>query len=108
MAGKYRSTESYLGNTTKARERQRANLISGGGWQKRRMQEMRYDCWWGLISLETIQFIYEACENERDIKDLPKGELKSGEYLNNWWAELDIKDKKFIYKNDMEEYTKGR
>jgi hypothetical protein len=106
MARKFRSAESYYGNTTEAKKRQRANLIPGNTYQKRQMRELRLNCWWERYPLGNMQFIYEAYENKRNIEDVPKKELKSREFLNNWWKEQDLSNKRFFYKNDMEAYSK--
>lgn len=101
---KFRNAESYYGNTAGARKRQRNNLIPGNTWQKRRTQDIRFNCWWENSDLETKQFIFEGYENKRNLKDfdaMPKEELKSEKYLGNWWGDLSLEDKKFVYKAMM-------
>jgi len=106
MARKKRSKESYYGNTPEARRMQRDNLIPGDQYRRRKIQGARYDCWWELSALKNKQFIFEKYENDRDPKDVPKEELKSGEYLNNWWGELVLESKISIYKKAMSGLTK--
>jgi len=99
MARKFRNAESYLGNTAGARKRQRANLIPGNTWQKRRTQEFRVACFWKYADLQAKQMIYENFENERNIKGIPKKELKDEKYIDGWWEnELNLEGKKDIYK----------
>ena len=99
MARKFRSAESYLGNTAEARKRQRLNLIPGNRYQKMRTKELRLNCWWEVLPLGNAQDIYENYQNKRDIKDVPKSELKDDEFLNKWWEEeLTIENKEFIIK----------
>ena len=106
MARKKRSKESYYGNTPESRARQRANLIPGGKDEGRKIQGVRYDCWWEPSALKDKQSIFEEYENDRDSKDVPKEELKSGDYLNNWWRELVLESKISIYKKVMSKHTK--
>ncbi|GAH85456.1 unnamed protein product [marine sediment metagenome] len=106
MAKKWRSAESYLGNTAEARKRQRANLIPGNAWDKRNRKKLKLDCWWEVMPLGDIQEIYEMYVNERAIKDTPKGEIKDEKYLDEWWEGLTIEDKEWIYKWDMKVYPK--
>ena len=104
MGGKWRSTESYLGNTAEARERQRANLIPGNSWYRRRTKGLRLDCFWGVMPLKDRQDIFEAFENRKDLKEIdnmPEEELKDKKYLAEWWSKQELEDKKFIYKNEM-------
>ena len=103
---KKRSKESYHGNTPEARRMQRYNLIPGDQKRRRKIQGARYDCWWELSALKNNQSIFEAYENDRDYKDVPKEELKSGDYLNNWWGELVLESKISIYKKIMSRLTK--
>jgi len=103
---KFRNAQSYYGNTAEARKRQRANLIPGNSWQKRKTKEMRLTCWWEVMPLVDIQDIYEMYINERVIKDTPKEELKDEKFLNEWWEELTIEDKEWIYKWDLKAYPK--
>lgn len=103
---KKRSKSSYYGNTEEMQERQRFNLIPGGVWNKRKIQDIRLTCWWEGASLGDMQFIYEGYVNKRAVEDIPQGEAKSEDYLNNWWNELDLEDKKYIYKVIMKELTK--
>jgi len=107
MAKKWRSAESYLGNTAEARRNQRANLIPGNPWQKRRTKELRLDCFWEIIPLKNRQEIFEAYENKRSYEDIPKKEeLKDRGYLNNWWGELALESKISIYKEAIAGLTK--
>lgn len=104
--GKFRSAESYLGNTAEARRRQRSNLVGGNIYRKRKVSELRFNCWWEVMPLENTQDIYEICENKRSLEDTPKEELKDEEFLNTWWNKLDFEEKKYIYKNDIVAYDK--
>ncbi|MBA7480867.1 hypothetical protein ES707_16330 [subsurface metagenome] len=106
MAKKWRSAESYYGNTAEARKRQRANLIPGNSWDKRHRKKLRLDCWWEVMPLGNIQEIYEMYVNKRVIEDTPKEEIKDEKYLDEWWEELTIEDKEWIYKWDMKAYPK--
>ena len=106
MAKKFRSAESYLGNTAEARRRQRSNLVGGNIYRKRQVSELRFDCFFEVMSLENEQEIYENHKNKRGLKDTPKEELKDEEFLNTWWAGLEFEEKKYIYKNDMAGYDK--
>ena len=71
-------------------------------WQKEK-EKLRLDCWWEGADLESKQFMFEGYENNRDIENIPKGELKTEEYLDKWWNSLELGDrrkyegKKFIY-----------
>ncbi|MBA7563016.1 hypothetical protein ES695_11170 [Candidatus Atribacteria bacterium 1244-E10-H5-B2] len=98
MTKKWRSAESYLGNTAQARRNQRANLIPGNAWDKRHRKELRLECFWEYGDLNDKQMIYEGFENKRDIKDVPKKELKDEKLLDIWWGELDLEDKESINK----------
>lgn len=104
---KFRNAQSYYGNTEEMIRRQRSNLIPGGNiYQKRKISEARYNCWWKIMPIGNLQDIYELCENGRSIKDTPKEELKSEEWLDNWWGELELEYKIFIYKSEMEVFNK--
>ena len=103
---KFRSAQSYCGNTAEARKRQRANLIPGNSWQKRRTKELRLDCFWEIIPLKNRQEIFEAFENKGSYKSMPKEELKNEIYLNNWWGELALESKISICKEAMSGLTK--
>ncbi len=103
---KFRSAKSYCGRTGQAKENQRGNLIPGGPWQKKRIAELRLNCWWEIADLESKQFIFEGYVNRRDSKDVSKKELESEKYINGWWGELDLEDKKFIYKAIMDPLPK--
>lgn len=94
---KFRSAQSYYGNTAGARKRQRNNLIPGNTWQKRKTKELRLNCWWEYGDLGDKQFIYEGSKNKRSIEDTSKKELKDEKFLNNWWDSLSLEDKKFLY-----------
>jgi len=100
---KFRRAESYYGRTEQAKKRQRGNLIPGGPWRKRTTKELRLDCWWEGADLESKQFIFEGYENNRDSGNVLKRELKSEEFLNDWWNDLELgsksegEGKKFIY-----------
>jgi hypothetical protein len=102
---KKRSKGSYCGNTAEARKMQRSNLIPGGKDERRKIQGARYDCWWELSAIKDKQLIFEAYENDRDYKDVPEEELRSGDYLNNWWRELVLESKISIYKKAMSGHT---
>ncbi len=103
---KKRSKGSYYGNTAEARERQRSNLIPGGNiYQKRKISEARLCCWWELSTLKDKQSIFEEYKNKRSYKHIPKDQLKSGDYLNNWWGELVLESKISIYKKVMSGHT---
>ena len=95
---KFRNAQSYYGKTEQAKKRQRSNLIPGGSWQKKRIKELRLDCWWECMPLVDMQWVFEKYINERDFEDTPAGELKSEEYLDNWWGELSLENKKDIKK----------
>ncbi|GAI30437.1 unnamed protein product, partial [marine sediment metagenome] len=97
---KFRNAKSYYGNTAEARKRQRANLIPGNAWDKRRRKKLRLDCWWEVMPLGNIQEIYEMYVNKRVIEDTPKREIKDEKYLDEWWEELTIEDKEWIHKWD--------
>ncbi|GAI80620.1 unnamed protein product [marine sediment metagenome] len=58
------------------------------------------------MPLGNIQEIYEMYVNKRVIEDTPKGEIKDEKYLDEWWEELTIEDKEWIYKWDMKAYPK--
>jgi len=106
MARKKRSKESYYGNTPEARRRQRSNLIGGDKNRRRKIQGVRYDCWWEPSALKNKQSIFEAYENKRSYKDVDKKRLKDEDYLNNWWVELAPESKISIYKKTMSGLTK--
>ena len=106
MAIKKRSKESYCGNTAEARKMQRSNLMPGGKDERRKIQGARYDCWWELSTLRDKQSILKTYKNDRASKDIPKEELKGGDYLNNWWSELVLESKISIYKKVMSGHTK--
>lgn len=95
---KFRNAQSYYGRTEQAKKRQRGNLIPGGSWQKKRIKELRLDCWWECMPLVDMQWVFEKYINERYFEDVPAGELKSEEYLDNWWGELSLEDRKDIKK----------
>ncbi len=103
---KKRSAESYTGNTVEARKMQKSNLIPGGKDERKKIQGARYDCWWEPSALKDKQSIFEAYENKRNYKDIPKEELRSGDYLNNWWGEMALESKISIYKEAMSGLTK--
>ncbi|GAI59623.1 unnamed protein product, partial [marine sediment metagenome] len=95
---KFRSAESYLGNSPQAKRNQRANLTPGNTWQKRRTKELRIDCYWSFGDLEDKQMTYEEFENERGADNVPKRELKHEKYIDNWWDNLEIEVKEDIIK----------
>lgn len=103
MAKKFRNAQSYYGRTKQAQKRQRENLIPGGTWQKRTTKELRLNCWYEGADLESKQFMFEGYENNRDPEDIPKGQLKSEEFLDDWWSDLKLgnknegEGKRFIY-----------
>ncbi|MBA7592794.1 hypothetical protein ES708_34988 [subsurface metagenome] len=84
---------------------QRANLIPGDQKRRRKIQGARYDCWWEPSAVKDKQLIFEAYENDRDYKDVPKEELRSGDHLNDWWRELVLERKISIYKKVMSGHT---
>jgi len=98
---KKRSKESYYGNTAEARKMQKSNLIPGGQNERRKIQGARYDCWWELSNLRDKQSILKTYKNDR-----ASDELKSGDYLNNWWGELVLESKISIYKKRISGLTK--
>jgi len=103
---KFRNAQSYYGNTAEARRRQRANLIPGNSWQKRRMKILRLDCFYADLGIGDKQMIYENFVNERNIEKVPKKELKDEKYIDIWWGQLEIEEgfdyevlsKQYIYK----------
>lgn len=95
---KFRNAQSYYGNTPESKKRQRANLISGNTWQKKRMSELRLDCWWECMPLIDMQWVFEKYINERYFEDVPEGDLKNEEYLDDWWSGLSLENKKDIKK----------
>ncbi|MBA7580752.1 hypothetical protein ES708_22646 [subsurface metagenome] len=103
---KKRSKGSYCGNTAEARKMQRSNLIPGGKNKRRKIQGARYDCWWELSAFKDKQSVFETYKNDRDYKDVPKEELRSGDYLNNWWREFSLESKISIYKKRISRPTK--
>ena len=98
MGRKFRSAESYYGNSEQARRNQRANLTPGNTWQKRKIKQLRIDCWWEYGDLEDKQITYEYFENERDIKNVPKRELRGEKYIDKWWSRLELEVKEDIIK----------
>ncbi|MBA7556186.1 hypothetical protein ES705_48885 [subsurface metagenome] len=105
MAKKKRSKESYYGNTAEARKMQKSNLIPGGKDERRKIRGARYDCWWELSAIRDKQSILKTYKNDRASKDVPEEELKSEDYLNNWWVELALEGKMSIYKKIMSGLT---
>jgi len=103
---KFRSAQSYYGRTDQAKENQRQNLVPGGPWQKKSIEKLRLLCWWEIADLESKQFIFEGYVNKRDPKDVSKEELKSEEFLNNWWGEFGLEDKIFFYWAMMDPLSK--
>lgn len=97
-----RSAESYTGNTEEAKINQRRNLIPGNTFNKRRIKEMKLDCWWDNADLKSKQFIYEGWENDQDSDKVAKDELKEETELYPWWNRLDVGLKKAIYNSIME------
>ena len=95
---KFRSAESYLGNSPQAKINQRANLTPGNTWQKRRTKELRIDCFWSFQGIGDKQMTYEHFENRRMIEDVPKRELRHEKYIDNWWDNLEIEVKEDIIK----------
>lgn len=102
---KFRRAESYYGKTGQSRKNQRGNLVPGGPWQKKRAGELRLVCWWQIADLESKQFIFEGYEKKRDIKDVPKGELKDEKFLNDWWDKREGATKEYIYWSIMNPLT---
>jgi len=95
---KFRSAESYYGNSEQAKKNQRANLTPGNTWQKRKTKQLRIDCWWGFGDLEDKQRTYENFANERNFSDVPKRELKHEKYIDDWWERLELEVKEDIIK----------
>ncbi|MBA7559258.1 hypothetical protein ES695_11400 [Candidatus Atribacteria bacterium 1244-E10-H5-B2] len=95
---KFRSAESYYGNTEQARKNQRSNITPGNTWQKRKIGQLRIRLFWEDGGLELKQIIYEQFENERSIEDVPKRELRGEKYIDNWWDSLSLEEKKSIRK----------
>lgn len=93
---KFRNAQSYYGRTEQAKKRQRSNLIPGGSWQKKRIKELRLDCWWECMPLIDMQWVFEKYINERYFEDVSEEELKNEEYLDNWWSELNLENKRDI------------
>ncbi|MBA7587506.1 hypothetical protein ES695_03650 [Candidatus Atribacteria bacterium 1244-E10-H5-B2] len=85
---------------------QRSNLIPGSKDERRKIRGARYDCWWELSAPRDKQSIFKTYKNNRDLKDVPEEELRSEDYLNNWWRELSLKSKMSIYKKRMSGLTK--
>jgi len=113
---KFRNAQSYYGRTEQAKENQRGNLIPGGPWQKKRTAELRLNCWWEGADYKSKNFMFEGYENNRDSEDVPRGELKDEIFLNNWWDNLELGDKRegagkeYIYwgiMNELEEKQKA-
>ncbi len=95
---KFRSAESYYGNTEQARKNQRSNISPGNTWQKRKIGQLRIRLFWEDGGLELKQVIYEQFENERAIEGVPKRELKHEKFLDDWWDRKDLEEKKSISK----------
>ncbi|MBA7564860.1 hypothetical protein ES695_07785 [Candidatus Atribacteria bacterium 1244-E10-H5-B2] len=98
MGKKFRNAQSYYGNSEQARRNQRSNLTPGNSWQKREIKRLRLDCFWEYGELEDKQMIYENFENERDIGNVPKRELKQERYIDDWWLGLEPEVKEDIIK----------
>ncbi len=98
MGKKFRNAQSYYGNSEQARKNQRSNLTPGNSWQKREIKRLRLDCFWEYGELEDKQMIYENFENERDIGNVPKRELKQERYIDDWWLGLEPEVKEDIIK----------
>lgn len=99
---KFRRAGSYYGRTEQAKKKQRSNLIPGGNiYQKKKVSEARINCFWEVIAIEDLRWIFEWYVNDRFYKDIPEEELKSEEFLDDWWNGLDFEDKKTVYKNAM-------
>lgn len=97
---KFRSAESYLGNTEQARLNQRANITPGNTWQKRKIRLLRIDCFWEFADIVNKQAFYEYFENERDIYvvKVSKRELKGEKFIDDWWDKLEIEVNQDIIK----------
>ncbi len=96
---KFRNAQSYYGNSEQTRRNQRANLIPGNTWQKRRIRLLKIDCFWEKeVNLEDKQMIYEDFENKRIFSDVPKRELRGEKYIDDWWLKLELEKKKDIIK----------
>ncbi|MBA7543538.1 hypothetical protein ES705_35869 [subsurface metagenome] len=104
---KKRSKESYHGKTKEMIRRQRSGLVPGGDiYKKRKISEARCNCFWEYGDIGDKRWVYGLCINKRDPKDVSEKELKREEWLDNWWGELELEDKKFIYKVIMDSFTK--
>jgi len=119
-----RTKSSYYGNTPEMISHQRMNITPGNSWDKRHRKELKFDCWWRVMPLGNMQEVYEDCVNHRiitfhfedepvdliekyDIQDASKLKLKDEEYLDNWWEnDVELEDKKFYYKNQMDAFSK--
>ena len=95
---KFRSAESYYGNTEQARKNQRSNITPGNTWQKRKIGQLRIRLFWESCNLESKQMIYEYFKNERIIEDVPKIELRGEKHIDNWWDRKDLEEKKSVSK----------
>lgn len=103
-----RSAESYTGNTPEAKINQRRNLIPGNVFNKRRIKELKLDCWWEDADLESKQFIFEGCEKGRDADKVAKDEFTEEIDMDIWWSSLKVGNKKYIYDLMMDEMDKER
>ena len=99
---KIRTRSSYWGKTKEAIKRQRSGLILGS--QKREGQEIRYSCFWEISTLDDKQFIFYG-RMDRNIKYIPKKELKSEAWLDNWWNRQELEEKKHLYWSIMEPFS---
>lgn len=104
--GKKRTRDSYRAKTPEAKRRQMGGLIPGSIYRKRHVSEVRLNCFWKCLFTPDMQVGYEAYENKRFAEDTPKKQLKSKEYLNEWWSKLDLEDKNPIYKFFMSLLTR--
>ncbi|GAI82338.1 unnamed protein product, partial [marine sediment metagenome] len=67
-------------------------------WDKRHRKELRLECFWEDTNLKDKRMFFENFENDRDLKDVPKEELKGKKDLDTWWDSiLDFEIKKDIY-----------
>lgn len=103
---KFRNANSYLGNSKRARQNQLANLIPGNAWQKRQIGLYRLECFWETCDIGSKQIFYEEFEKRRRFEDVDKGELKNENYIDSWWAGLEIEVKKNIQKEVLSWQTK--
>ncbi|GAI60773.1 unnamed protein product [marine sediment metagenome] len=83
----------------------------GNTWRKER-EHLKLNCWWSFQDLRDKQFMFWPYEHNKDPEDVPKGELKTEKFLDNWWNSLELgsrvklEGKRFIYWGMMEPLSK--